>query len=120
MDIKMLEAIQGMNTNELRDFTTQLHRALDKVSEEMQSAKEDPNRKMRKGAAGSPRDTAVQRLAARELRRLKMEMGLSFAEIGDIARVSRERARVLFKKLCPLEYDTIKNEKKSRAQTPTT
>lgn len=95
---------------------------LEELREMVSAAAFESDDQTPKGLQGSPRDTAVQKLAGAMLRMARDETYrmhmvrkmnasgvMTYAEIGDhIAGVTRERVRGLYERLCPFQYEAEK------------
>lgn len=102
--------VEGATTGEIRELLRKLEEAKSELQTQLVDAKHDPRRDLSLSEIGTAKDSAVQRYAAQKLKDLRRQ-GLSFEEIGDMGGVSRERARQIFERLCPFEYDAEKRER---------
>lgn len=67
---------------------------------ELLHQKEEEGSLVSESLRGTPKDSAVQKLAAWKLSDLRNEMQHTYAEIGKLLGVSTERVRQLYTKLC--------------------
>lgn len=94
---EVVSLLQSMTTGELQVFESLAVKELKVRAREPSAIPEDQH--------GSPKDTAVQKLAAWQLTWLRGVQQLTYREIAERLGVSIERVRQLHMKLCPTEFE---------------
>lgn len=89
----------------LRMEPHELHSVRSSVEEALTRKRQSAARTVSEAQVGGPKDTAVQKLASERLYELRWKKEWTLSDIGEHLDVSKERARQLLEKLCPIEYE---------------